>query len=165
MFGRRKLPDELRPSLAREERVLAWARVAGGGAAVVATNHGLHLPGRFVGWHEIHKAVWTGRELTIIPGAVVEEREGYLVTADQPPVTVAVIDPGDVPQVVRTRVTRSVSSSSHHLVPGGGVRVVARRVPGVDGVSWAVRYDPGTDPHGPGVADATDQLVSSTRKQ
>jgi hypothetical protein len=163
---RKRLPAELRPALASDERVLAWARTQPEGA-VVATNLGLHLPGRpeRLGWHEIHKAAWTGRELSIIPGAVVEEREGYVVTADQPPVTVAVSDPGDVPQVVRTRVTRSVSFSSHHRVPGGGVRVVARRVPGFDGVSWAVRYDQGTDPHGPGVADATAQLVSSSEIQ
>jgi hypothetical protein len=166
MFGRRRrLPAELRPALAPDERVLAWAGTAGG--AVVATNLGLHLPGRptRLGWHEIHKAAWTGRELTVIPGAVVEEREAYVVTADEPPVTVTVPAPGDLPQVVRTRVTRSVSFSSHHLVPGGGVRVVARRVPGVDGVSWAVRYDQGTDPDGPGVADATAQLVSATQIQ
>jgi hypothetical protein len=160
-----KLPAELRPPLARDERVLAWARVDTGGA-VVATNLGLHLPGYgSAGWHEIHKAAWTGQELTITPGAVVEERADYLVTADQPPVTVAVLDPGDLPQVVRSRVTRSVSFSSHHLVPGGGVRVVARRVPGLDGLSWAVRYDQGTDPHAPGVTDATQQLVRSARNQ
>jgi len=173
VFRRRRLPAELRPALERDERVLAWARTqpAGtgrvgppGGGSVVATNLGLHLPGRpaRLGWHEIHKAAWTGRELTVIPGAVVEEQERYVITADQPPITVVVPEPGDLPQVVRTRVTRSVSFSSHHLVPGGGVRVVARRVPGVDGVSWAVRYDQGTDPHGPGVADATAQLVSAS---
>ncbi|HEY8471516.1 MAG TPA: hypothetical protein VIL37_02640 [Natronosporangium sp.] len=164
MFGRRRrLPAELRPALDRDERVLAWAHTAPD-AVVVATNLGLHLPGRDgrLGWHEIHKASWTGRELIVVPGAVVEERAGYVVMADQPPITVALPDPGDVPPVVRTRVTRSVSFSSHHLVPGGGVRVVARRVPGVDGVSWAVRYDQGTDPHGPGVVDATDQLVASS---
>jgi hypothetical protein len=163
MFGRRRLPARLRPPLARDERVLAWARVETGGAAV-ATNLGLYLPEHEpFGWHEIHKAVWTGRELTIIPGAVVEEYADYQVTADQPPVTVVVPDPGDLPQVVRARVTRSVSFSSHHLVPGGGVRVVARRVPGLDGLSWAVRYDQGTEPHAPGVADATQQLVRAAR--
>jgi hypothetical protein len=164
VLRRRGLPPELRPPLAPDERVLGWARTEPDGA-VVATNLGLHLTGRHarLGWHEIHKAAWTGRELTVIPAAVVEERESYTVMADRPAVTVAVSEPGDVPQVVRTRVTRSVSFSSHHLVPGGGVRVVARRVPGVDGLSWAVRYDQGTDPHGPGVADATAQLVASSR--
>lgn len=167
VFGRRKRPPaELRPALAPDERVLAWARTPPAGA-VVATNLGLHLPGRpgRLGWHEIHKAQWSGRELTVIPGAVVEQRAGYVVMVDQPAITLAVTEPGDLPPVVRTRVTRSVSFSSHHLVPGGGVRVVGRRVPGVDGVSWAVRYDLGTDPHGPGVADATAQLVAARRRE
>lgn len=158
---RRRLPSELRPPLARDERVVAWARTGERGAAV-ATNAGLWLPGRVarLGWHEIHKASWTGSELVVTPGEVVEERDGYQITADQPAVAVALPDPGDLPQVVRTRVTRSVSFSSHHPVPGGGVRVVARRVPGTDGLSWSVRYDEGTDPDGPGVRDATGQLVA-----
>jgi len=163
MFGGRgRVPPELRPPLDRDERVLGWAATAEGGA-VVATSLGLFLPGwdGRLGWHEIHKAAWAGRALTVIPAAVVEEREGYRVTADQPPVSASLLEPGDVPQLVRTRVTRSVSFSSHHPVPGGGVRVVARRVPGVDGLSWAVRYDEGTDPYGPGVPEATAALVAS----
>jgi hypothetical protein len=128
----------------------------------VATNLGVFLPGRDtrLGWHEIHKATWTGRELIFIPAEVVEERAGYLVTRDGPAVAVAVSDPGHLPEQVRARVTRSVSHSAHERLPGGGgVRVVARRVPGVDGLSWAVRYDAGTDPGAPGVAEATAELV------
>lgn len=161
IFRRRKLPAELRPALEREERVLAWTRV-GEKAAVVATNLGLFLPGRDarLGWHEIHKAVWGGRQLVVTPAEVVERREGYLVAVDGPPITVDLAEPGDVPQAVRARVTRSVAVTSHHPVPGGAVRVVGRRVPGVDGLTWAVRYDEGTDPHGPGVAEATAALVA-----
>ena len=70
------------------------------------------------------------------------------------------LEPGDVPHAVRARVTRSVAVTSHHPVPGGAVRVVARRVPGENGLTWTVRYDPGTDPHGPGVPEATTALVS-----
>ena len=166
MIFRRRLPPELRPALAAGERVVAWARAGDpAGPVVVATDAGLHLPGRDrrLGWHEIHKATWSGRDLAITPAEVVEERPGYAVTADRPPVAVPVPEPGDLPRVVRTRVTRSVSFSSHHRVPGGGVRVVARRVPGVDGLRWAVRYDAGTNPHGPGVRDATDVLVAAHR--
>ena len=205
-WGRRRPPRELRPTLAREERIVAWApvRAAAGGAtaggttaggttaggttaggataggataggvaagravaggadaAVVATNLGVFLPGRDarLGWHEIHKATWTGRELIFIPAEVVEERAGYLVTRDGPAVVVTVSDPGDLPEQVRARVTRSVSHSAHERLPGGGgVRIVARRVPGVDGLTWAVRYDAGTDPGAPGVAEATAELV------
>jgi hypothetical protein len=158
----RGLPPELRPPLDPHERVAAWARVEPG-SVVVATDRGLFLPGRSqrLGWHEIHKAAWDGRQLVITRAEVVEIRGRYAVMADAPPVSVTLPEPGDLPQVVRTRVTRSVSFSSHQRVPGGGVRVAARKVPRVDGLSWTVRYDHGTDPYGPGVPDATARLVDS----
>ncbi|MGH3678766.1 MAG: hypothetical protein ACRDT2_00310 [Natronosporangium sp.] len=165
MFARRRrLPAELRPPLDPDERVVGWARTDPG-SAVVASTAGLFLPGadRRLGWHEIHRAGWSGRALTVTAGERVAQREGYAVTADRPPVTVHLPEPGDLPQVVRTRVTRSVSFTSHHRVPGGGVLVVARRVPGTDGLTWAVRYDPGTDPEAPGVPEATDALVAAAR--
>ena len=163
LFRRRpKLPASKRPPLAPDERVIAWAGLAGEDV-VVATNLGLFLPGRDerIGWHEIHKATWSGRELTVVPATVVERREGYEVVADLPAVTYLLMDPGDVPDQVRARVTRSVGYSTHH--PGPGVRVVARRVPGVDGLSWAVRYDPGVDIADPAVVAATDELVDLAR--
>ena len=44
-----------------------------------------------------------------------------------------------------------------HALPGGGVLVVARRVPGRDGLRWTVRYDPGTPP----APEAVAALVAS----
>jgi hypothetical protein len=167
IFRRRRLPVELRPPLDPDERVVAWARTGDGEDRVaVATTAGLILPGgdRRLGWHEITKATWSGRALAVTAGEVVEERAGYVVTVDRPQVVLTVPDPGELPPVVRTRVTSSVSFSSHHRVPGGGVRVVARRAPGVDGLFWAVRYDLGTDPRGPGVTEATDALVAALRR-
>jgi hypothetical protein len=162
IFKRRRLPAELRPPLVEDERVVAWARVTEH-AAVVATNLGVFLPGRAtrLGWHEIHKAVWTGRELVITPATVVEQRQEYAVVTDAAPLAVTLPEPGELPHVVRTRVTGSVSFSSHQPVPGGGVRVVARKVPSMDGLRWAARYDEGTDPFAPAVQDATAQLVAS----
>jgi hypothetical protein len=61
-------------------------------------------------------------------------------------VSVNLGDPGDVPATVRERVTKSVAYTAHHPLPTGGLRVVARRVAGVNGVAWHVRYDDGTDP-------------------
>jgi hypothetical protein len=150
LFRRRKLPAGAKPPLARDERVLAWAG-ATGDDVVVATNHGLWLPSpdgpaRLM-WHEIHKATWSGRALAIVPAAVVTEHETYTVTADAPGRSVTLLDPDRVPEQVRARVTKSVAFTTHHPLPaGGGVRVVARRIPGRDGLSWAVRYDPDTAP-------------------
>ena len=161
LFRRWRLPADRRPALEPEERVLDWARVDGTDAVIVATNRGLWLPGRDhrLGWHEIHKAVWSGTELAITPAAVVEERDRYQVVVDQPVESFRLPDPGDVPHHVRARVTASVAYSLHHRLDPGGVRVVGRRVSGVDGLRWMVRYDPGTDLASPQVRQRTDELV------
>ena len=166
LFRRRpKLSPAQRPALAPDERILAWAAVADD-RVVVATNRGLWLPGSpRLGWHEIHKAAWSGRELRVTPATLVQERDGYEVVADAPAVTCFLLDPGELPHQVRARVTRSVAYTVHHpLAPGGaGVRVVARRVAGVDGLSWAVRYDPGVPPDAPAVVERTGELVAQAR--
>jgi hypothetical protein len=41
--------------------------------------------------------------------------------------------------------------------------VVARRVPGADGLAWTVRYDPGVDHDDPIVREATAALVEQDR--
>ncbi|HZN77831.1 MAG TPA: hypothetical protein VFC00_39980 [Micromonosporaceae bacterium] len=154
-----RLPAERRPALDRDERVVAWAAVDRGDV-VVATDRGLFLPGRSrLGWHEIHKATWSGRALSVLPAEVVAEEPGYAVVEDLPAVTYTLLEPGDVPHQVRARVTKSVAYTSHHPVPGGGLRVVARRVSGVDGLWWTVRFDPGTDRDRP----ETSALVAAAR--
>ncbi|BCL13318.1 hypothetical protein [Micromonospora sagamiensis] len=167
LFNRRpKLPARQRPELAADERVLAWARVGDGEeAAAVATNLGLWLPGRTarLGWHDILKAVWSGRELTVTPAEPVAERDGYLVVADAPTETCLLLDPGELPHQVRARVTKSVAYTEHHPVPGGAGRIAARRVPGVDGLTWTVRYDPGTPADDPEVVAETDRLVAAAQ--
>ena len=64
---------------------------------------------------------------------------------------------------MRSRVTRSVAYTMHHPMPVGGVRVVGRRISGVDGLSWAVRYDSGTPVDLPQVVSVTDELVEQAR--
>lgn len=182
----RKLPADRRPALERDERVLAWAEAsggadvpdgadgpagpsaAGGPATVVVTNRGLWLPGEpgRLGWHEIHKAVWSGRELTVTPAGVVGEGPGYAVVADRDTRTFLLLDPGDVPHQVRVRVTASVSYTSHHRLPGGaGCRVVGRRVSGVDGLTWTVRFDPGARPDSESVQGLVADLVAHARAE
>jgi hypothetical protein len=159
----RRLPAAARPPLGPDERVVAWAGTDGDGV-VVATNLGLWLPahGARFGWHEIHKATWSGRALLVVPAEEVRDLGEYVEMADREPVGVTLVDPGRLPEQVRARVTRSVAYTSHHPLPGGGVRVVARRVPGRDGVRWAVRYDPGT-PRSEPVAARVAGLVAQGR--
>jgi hypothetical protein len=154
--------------LEADERVLAWATVGpaepAAGRALVATNRGLWLPeGRRLGWHEIQKAAWSGRELRITPAEVAEERDGYTVLVDGPIETFLLLEPGDLPDQVRTRVTRSVAFTSHHPLPSGGVRVVGRRIAGQNGLSWAVRYDSNSPVTLEAVVELTDELVSAAR--
>ncbi|HKT02998.1 MAG TPA: hypothetical protein VJT31_26010 [Rugosimonospora sp.] len=170
VFGRRrKLPAERRPPLARDERILAWAPVEGEDV-LVATNRGLWLPAgtgsaaQRLGWAEIHKAAWSGRELAVTPAAEDTTIDGYAVMNDQPVRRFQLADPGDVPHQVRARVTRSVAYTVHHELPGGGgVRVVARRVPGIDGLLWTVRYDDGGSVDDPVVREVTSQFVAQAQ--
>ena len=160
---RPKLPAALRPALDPDERVLAWA-AAGDDRAVVATNRGVWLPDRSrLGWHQIHKAAWSGRELRLTPAQVAEERPGYTVLVDAPVLTYLLLEPGEVPDQIRTRVTRSVAYTAHHPLPVGGVRVVGRRVSGTDGLTWSVRYDSGTPVDAEPVVNLTDELVGAAR--
>jgi hypothetical protein len=161
VFGRkRKIPADARPPLDRDERVVSWAPADPAGTVVV-TDRGLFLPGRDrLGWHQIHKATWANSRLTVIPSTQVGEGEGYAVMADDAPVVVALSRPDDVPADVRNRVTRSVAYTAHYPLPGGGVRVVGRRIPGRNGVDWHVRYDEGTDEGDPEVVAATTAIVA-----
>ncbi|MEO3779543.1 hypothetical protein ABGB16_22425 [Micromonospora sp. B11E3] len=168
LFNRRpKLPPAARPPLAGDERVLAWAAAGNGegDGVIVASNLGLWLPGRGerIGWHDILKAVWSGRELTVTPAERVAERDGYLVVADRPAETYLLLDPGDLPHQVRARVTRSVAYTEAHPVPGGASRIAARRAPGVDGLTWTVRYEPGTPVDDEPVLAETARLVAAAR--
>jgi hypothetical protein len=186
-----KLPANRRPALARDERVLAWAavsaatasgagRAAGGPAGadreadapagddagvVVATNLGLWLPGEAerLGWHQIHKAAWDGQRLAVTTAEVVGERDGYRIVADQPVRHFRLADPGELPHQIRARVTRSVAYTQHYAGGGGGVRVAARRVPGVDGLTWTVRFDAGMPPPDEVILAETDRLVEESR--
>ncbi|GIF26348.1 hypothetical protein BJ973_005708 [Actinoplanes tereljensis] len=161
---RPKLPAALRPALGPDERVVAWAALDGD-QALVATNHGLWLPGgKQLGWHEIHKAAWSGRELRITPAELAEDRTEYVVLVDGPVVSYLLLEPGQLPDQVRSRVTRSVAYTSHHPLNAGGVRVVGRRVPGKNGLSWAVRYDAGTPVKLPAVTELTGQLVAAAQE-
>lgn len=168
LFKRRTLPAARRPALATGERVLAWAPSGESDtveSTVVATNLGLWWQGERLGWHQIAKATWDGSTMAIIEAHTVAQRAGYDVIVDQPPRRLRLADPDHVPNQVRQRVTGSVSYPRHHPLQGtpGGVWVAGRRVPGVDGLTWIVRYDEGVDPDDPAVVAITDQLVAAAR--
>jgi hypothetical protein len=160
-----KLAADRRPALDPDERILAWAD-APQEQVVVATNQGLWLPGRpRLSWNQINKAAWSGRELRITAAAVEKEHDGWAVVVDEPVVSYLLLEPGDVPEQVRARVTKSVAYTSHHPLPGDGrgVRIVARRVPGVDGVTWTVRFDTNTVVDEPEAVEMVEGLIGQAR--
>jgi hypothetical protein len=170
VFGRRKLPSELTPNLQRDERVLAWGSLEGGGA-LVATNRGLWLPVdgavRRLGWHEIHKATWGEGTLTLVAADTSPLLDGsdIAVSVDTAAESYKLEDPGNLPKRIRERVTASVAYTSlHQLDTGGAVRVVGRRISGSDGLSWFVRYEGRVDQSDPAVIAATTELVLTARE-
>ncbi len=159
-------PAEAVAHLDPDERVVSWAPAPGG--TVVATPLGLRLPGHpdRLPWHLIDKATWSSGILTLIPA--VDAGDGVLV--EQPPRAVRLDQPRDIPQTVRVRVQKAIAFTRHHPLPGPegqgvrrGVRVVGRRVPGRDGVSWQLVFDAGVDRDDPAVRAAADEFVEQAR--
>lgn len=152
---RHRAPAELAARLAPDERVLAWARIGldpEGAPWIGATNLGLLLPnGARLGWHEVVRASWRDGVLTVVP--LVEFGDGY--AGDAAPLRLALRDPDGVPETVHKRVTASVAVTEHFpLQPAGGVRIVGRKVPGVDGLRWNAHLDPGA-----AIGSAVDPII------
>jgi hypothetical protein len=164
LFFKKSLPAKHRPKLERNERVLAWALTTSD-TPVIATNLGLRIAAVPTPWDRISRAVWDGSALAVTPSVVVEEREGYCVIADQEPIRLVLPNPGHLPHEVRQRVIASVRHPAHHELDGGALWLAARRVPGVNGLSWIVRYDAETDASSPEVIAETDELVQETRSK
>ncbi|SNS05627.1 hypothetical protein SAMN04488107_1091 [Geodermatophilus saharensis] len=153
-----------------EERVLAWGEMARGQGWLAATSRGLRVvPADLrldeagdVGvlrWHEVGAARWAatndgGGTFTVTALAEVEPG----VQAREPAERYALTDAGDLPAVVRRRVDQTVVASRRSPLPGGGgVLLVARRVPGQAAREWTVVFDDDadrTDPEARAVARA-----------
>ncbi len=143
-----------------DDRVVSWA--VAGEEVVVASRLGLWWPSpdgpRKIGWHLIDKAVWDAGRLSVIEAEVVDD----LFLVEHAPVSVEITVPRDLPPTVRKRVEASVAQSELLTLPGGSARLVARRIPGQDGVTWWARVTPGT-PDGPQVRDVVEAAIGSLR--
>ncbi len=135
-----------------DERVLAWGTLAWDAGWLVATSRGLRVvptavtsvaDATVLRWHEVGHARWTatadgGGTFDVTPLAEVEPG----VQARQAAVRHVLTDAGDLPGVVRRRVDETVVVSQRAPLPdGGGVLLVARRVPGQAGREWTVVFD------------------------
>lgn len=139
------------------ERRVAWA-LTDGGDPVVAVTGGLVLPGRaLLPWRQVEKAGWQRPELRV--------REVAEVAESGPEHVLQLADEGDLPEVVRDRVTTSVAwATTARLSPGGGVRIVGRRVPGEEQLEWQLVFDAGTDPSDPLVRAQAEHALQGARR-
>lgn len=145
LAGVASVPDGFAGDLASDEHVLAVARTADGGV-LLASRLGLWFPeGRRVGWHLVSKVSWNSGSLSVIEAEEVDSAGEAVLLRDLPPRRFRLVEPGRVPQVLRERVDGSIKSRDHRELPGGGMWVVQRKVPGRDGIALQVRADPGTD--------------------
>lgn len=158
---RERAPQEARRRLERDERVLSWATTTAD-ETIVATQRGLLLPEpERLPWHEIDRAGWAEGVLTLTPARIADG-----VIDELPDRRYVLAVPRKLPQTVRVRVTRSVAFTEHvELEPAGGVRIVARKVSGRDGVLWAVRYDAGTDRSDPFVRHQVEAYLAEARNR
>jgi hypothetical protein len=134
-----------------DERVLAWGTLTRDVGWLVATSCGLRWissHGQGIGedllpWHEVAHARWSatadgGGTFAITPLTEVEPG----VQAREAARRYTLTDPGDLPAVVRRRVDQTVVASQRSPLPGGGgVLLVARRIPGQAAREWTVVFD------------------------
>ena len=154
-----------------DERVLAWGDLVRGQGWLVATSRGLRvvpadLPLEEAGdvgvlrWHEVGAARWAATNDgggTFAVTALTEVEPG--VQAREPVERYALSDAGELPAVVRRRVDETVVASRRSPLPGGGgVLLVARRVPGQAAREWTVVFDDDTDRH-----DAEARAIARAR--
>jgi hypothetical protein len=140
-----------------DERLLAWGVLVRDEGWLVATSRGLcRVPTDLaldhagevavLRWHEIGSAKWTkisdGGTFEVTPLTEVEPG----VQARQPVEKHVLADAGELPPVVRRRVDQTVVASRRSPLPGGGgVVLVARRVPGQAAREWTVVFDDDAD--------------------
>jgi hypothetical protein len=154
-----------------DERVLAWGPLVRDGGWLVATSRGLRVVPRevtsvtdaeVVPWHEVGSARWFatsdgGGRFEVVRLAEVEPG----VQARQPEVRHLLSDAGDLPAVVRRRVDQTVVASQRSPLPGGGgVLLVARRIPGQPAREWTVVFDDDAQRSDPEAREAARQRLA-----
>jgi hypothetical protein len=151
-----------------DERVLAWGALAREEGWLVATSRGLRTvragsAEAVLPWHEVALGRWSaggggdGGTLTVV--ALQEVEPG--VQARLPEQRHVLADAGDLPAVIRRRVDDTVVASQRSPLPeGGGVLLVARRIPGQPGKEWTVVFDDDAQRSDPAAREAAAQKLA-----
>ena len=151
---RSRVPAPVR-AVAPTERRLAWG-LTEDDVPLVATPTALYVGDTALAWADVETAGWappvlTVREVAEVSGAGRAHR--FVVATDSRLV-----------ETVRACVTSSVAwSDVRRLQPDGKVRVVGRRTPGRDALTWQVVFLEGTDPSDPLLRMQADQAVAELR--
>lgn len=160
-FRRRPAPPpESLARLNRDDRVLAWGTTVDD-STVLATPHGLWwTDGEGIPWHLITHVTWSGSTLTVTSATEVETS----VLENGPGRSARLSEARTLPETVQTRFYSSRSHTRRHRLPGGsGVIIVARRVPGQDGLTWYAVYDEPAQRHEPASRDEVARLLDAAR--
>jgi hypothetical protein len=154
-----------------DERVLAWGVLVRDEGWLAATSRGLRVvspevtsaaDAQVLPWHEVAVARWSatdggGGTFTVTPLAEVEPG----VQARQPELRYALTDAGELPAVVRRRVDQTVVASRRAPLPGGGgVLLVARRIPGQAAREWTVVFDDDAHRNDPAAREAAREKLA-----
>jgi hypothetical protein len=141
------------------ERLLAWAETDDG-RVIGGTRDAFYAPER-VPWEQVEAADWD-RDTTVL-----RLSEVGAWGAERPEHVYDVAEPGRLVQLIRERVTASVVYQRHVPLDGRrGLRVIARRAPGLAGaLTWVYEYDEGVDPDDPLVRLAAAQALEAARDE
>lgn len=151
----------LRPKVPAEVRAVADRRLAWGlttdGAALVASPTCLHVNGEQVPWWQVERVGWADPTLRVMEVAEVEGT-GIVHLWD-------LAEDHGLSTTIRERVTASVAwSDVRTLSPEGAVRLVGRRVPGQEVLTWQAFWQPGTDPGDAFLRAQVDAAIEALRR-
>jgi hypothetical protein len=163
-----RLPPDVRARLDLEpgERPLAWATDRES-RWYVGTDRALLLAGqdgedgfRRLGWEQVERADWERDEGRL---AVVEIADWG---APEPRIEIAVDEPGQLLELLRERVTKSVITTVYAQVRGrAGLSVIGRRSPVGDGpILWSYLLAAGLDPADPEVAEVARRTLAEAER-
>ena len=166
-WGFRPIPAAVRAvPLQPGDRRLAWSLTVEG-EPVLASAYGLTLPGQeFLDWHLVEKAIWQRPQLIVqvVSQPVGVAHAAVIVEGAGASCVLTLVPGGQLPGVVRARVTDSVVWSRHLRFDQGGVRVVGRRQPGGRGFAWQLVYDRGTDVEDSRMRAEADRALAAARQ-
>ncbi len=162
MFGRNQFQKQLEAdakllNVPKSERIMATALGPKSyePPVVIATDKALYFatntePDR-IAWTQIAKATWED------PWLEVTTNENVLIKFH--------LDPcGDVPPMVRDRVTASVLFREKlTLDNGGSITAIGRREPDSTEISWLIEFHGDLDPSDPLTAASADQALTQLR--